>query len=85
MRTVDPQTCVAFKQWMAEQAQNREPVKRRRDLYQAKIVQELMDKGLRVSRASGIVTRCASGVWLNGKLESDPNYPQLPLVRSLRA
>ncbi len=52
MRTVDPQTFVAFKQWMAEQAQNREPVKRRRDLYQAKIVQELMDKGLLVSRAS---------------------------------
>ena len=52
MRTVDPQTLVAFKQWMAEQAQNREPVKRRRDLCQAKMVQELMDKGLRVSRAS---------------------------------
>ena len=37
---------------MAGQAQNRAPVKRRRDLYQAKMVQELMDKGLRVSRAS---------------------------------
>ena len=45
-------TFVAFKQWTAGQAQNREPVKRRRDLYPAKIVQELMDKGLRVSRAS---------------------------------
>ena len=43
---------MAFKQWTAGQAQNREPVKRRRDLYPAKIVQELMDKGLRVSRAS---------------------------------
>ena len=52
MRPVDLQTFVALKQWMAEQAQNREPVKRRRDLYQAKIVQELMDKGLLVSRAS---------------------------------
>ena len=52
MRTVDPQTFVEFKQWMAEHAQNREPIKRRRDLYQAKIVQELMDKGLLASRAS---------------------------------
>ena len=51
MRTVDPQTFVEFKQWMAEHAQNREPVKRRRDLHQAKIVQELMDKGLLNSRA----------------------------------
>ena len=50
MRTVDPQTFVEFKQWMAKQAQNREPVKRRRDLHQAKIVQELMDSGLLTSR-----------------------------------
>ena len=52
MRPVDLQTFVALKQWMAGQAQNREPVKRRRDRYQATMVQELMDKGLRVSRAS---------------------------------
>ena len=50
MRTVDPQTFVEFKQWMAEHAKSREPVKCRRDLHQAKIVQELMDKGLLSSR-----------------------------------
>lgn len=46
MRTVDPRTFVAFKRWMAEHAQNREPLKRRRDLLQAQIVQELLDEGL---------------------------------------
>lgn len=50
MRTVDPQTFVDFKQWMAKHAHNREPAKRRRDLHQAKIVQELMDTGLLTSR-----------------------------------
>ena len=52
MRTVDPRTFVVFKRWMAEHAQNREPLKRRRDLLQAQIVQELLDEGL-VSTASG--------------------------------
>ena len=51
MRTVDPRTFVAFKRWMAEHAQNREPLKRRRDLRQAQIVQALLDEGL-VSTAS---------------------------------
>ena len=46
MRTVDPRTFVAFKRWIAEHAQNREPLKRRRDLLQAQIVQELLDEGL---------------------------------------
>ena len=46
MRTVDPQTFVEFKRWMAEHAQNREPIKRRRDLHQAEIVQELLTEGL---------------------------------------
>ena len=46
MRTVDPRTFVAFKRWMAEHAQNREPLKRRRDLRQAQIVQELLYEGL---------------------------------------
>ena len=46
MRTVDPQTFVDFKSWMAEHAQNREPIKRRRDLYQAEIVQALLTEGL---------------------------------------
>ena len=45
MRTVDPPTFVVFKRWMAEHAQNREPIKRRRDLLQAQVVQELLDKG----------------------------------------
>lgn len=53
MRTVDPQTFVAFKRWMAEHAQNREPLKRRRDLLQAQIVQELLEEGLVQSRAAG--------------------------------
>ena len=43
MRTVDQQTFVAFKRWMAAHAQNREPIKRRRDLLQAQIVQEVLD------------------------------------------
>ena len=51
MRTVNPRTFVAFKRWMAEHAQNHEPLKRRRDLLQAQIVQELLDEGL-VSTAS---------------------------------
>ena len=51
MRTVDPQTFVAFKRWMTAHAQNREPIKRRRDLLQAQIVQEVLDAGL-VSAAS---------------------------------
>ena len=46
MRTVSPQTFVEFKRWMAEHAQHREPVKRRRDLHQAQIVQALLDEGL---------------------------------------
>ena len=50
MRTVDPQTFVEFKRWMAEHAQNREPIKRRRDLYQAEIVQALMTEGLLSTR-----------------------------------
>ena len=46
MRTVDPKTFVEFKRWMAAHAQSREPLKRRRDLLQAQIVQELLDEGL---------------------------------------
>ncbi len=46
LRTVDPQTFVTFKRWMAEHAQNREPIKRRRDLLQAQVVQEMLDEGL---------------------------------------
>ena len=46
MRTVDPHTFVSFKRWMAAHAQNREPIKRRRDLLQAQVVQELLDAGL---------------------------------------
>lgn len=51
MRTVDPQTFVEFKRWMAGHASNREPLKRRRDLLQAKIVQELLDEGLLTTRS----------------------------------
>lgn len=45
-----PRTFVEFKHWMAEHAQNREPLKRRRDLRQANIVQELLTEGLLDSR-----------------------------------
>ena len=51
MRMVDPRTFVALKHWMADHAQNGEPIKRRRDLLQAQVVQELLDEGL-VSAAS---------------------------------
>lgn len=50
MRTVDPRTFVDFKRWMSEHAQFREPLKRRRDLRQAQIVQALLDEGLVNSR-----------------------------------
>lgn len=50
MRTVDPKTFAEFKHWMAENAQNRDPMKRRRDLYQANIVRDLLDKGFLTSR-----------------------------------
>jgi hypothetical protein len=46
MRTVDPKTFMEFKRWMAEHSQNREPLKRRRDLLQAQIVQDLLEQGL---------------------------------------
>jgi len=42
MNTVHPQTFVAFKRWMANQA-DREALKRRRDLLQADTVQTLLD------------------------------------------
>lgn len=51
MRTVAPQTFVEFKRWMADHAQHREPVKRRRDLHQAQIVHELLTEGVLGTRA----------------------------------
>ena len=45
MNTVHPATFVAFKRWMANQA-DREALKRRRDLLQADTVQNLLDKYL---------------------------------------
>ena len=48
MRTIAPSTFVEFKRWMAEKAPGREVAKRRRDLLQADIVQELLDKKLLV-------------------------------------
>jgi len=50
MRTVDPQTFIEFKRWMAEHAQSREPIKRRRDLYQAEIAQTMLTEGLLSTR-----------------------------------
>jgi len=46
MKTVAPSSFVAFKQWLAASAPRREPAKRRRDLRQAGIVQQLLDEGL---------------------------------------
>jgi hypothetical protein len=49
MRTIDPRTFVDFKRWMSANAQNRDAAKKRRDLYQADIVQGLLDEGLLVT------------------------------------
>lgn len=46
MRTVAPQTFVDFKRWMSRTTKDRDPMKRRRDLRQAQIVQSLLDEGL---------------------------------------
>lgn len=48
MRTIAPDTFVAFKRWMGEKVQQRPDAKRRRDLRQAEIVQALLDEGLLV-------------------------------------
>jgi hypothetical protein len=50
MRTVSPETFVAFKRWMAAKATAREEAKRRRDIRQADIVQKLLDEGLLLNR-----------------------------------
>ncbi|HTH77955.1 MAG TPA: GSU2403 family nucleotidyltransferase fold protein [Ramlibacter sp.] len=46
MRTISPAAFVEFKRWMASKAPKREPIKRRRDLRQADIVQALLDQHL---------------------------------------
>ncbi len=46
MRTIAPETFVAFKRWMAESAPQRPEPKRRRDRRQADIVQAMLDEGL---------------------------------------
>lgn len=46
MRTVAPSTFVTFKRWMGESAPGRPLPRRRRDLRQADIVQQLLDEGL---------------------------------------
>lgn len=46
MRTIAPSTFVEFKRWMAASAPNRDAARRRRDLLQADIVQELLDQKL---------------------------------------
>lgn len=53
MRTIAPQTFVAFKRWMADKAPQRPEPKRRRDRRQADIVQAMLDAGLlpQVARA----------------------------------
>lgn len=49
MRTVDPRIFVTFKRWLAGR-ENRSEGKRRRDAHQADIVEDLMEKGLILSR-----------------------------------
>jgi hypothetical protein len=51
MRTIAPDSFVAFKRWMAKEAPHRLEPKRRRDLRQADIVQTLLDEGLLMSQA----------------------------------
>ena len=51
MRTIAPETFVSFKRWMADEAQDREEPKRRRDRRQAEIVQQLLDAGLLLTKA----------------------------------
>jgi hypothetical protein len=46
MRTISPQTFVEFKYWLAEKAETRDPIKRRRDERQARIVQKLLSEQL---------------------------------------
>lgn len=45
MRTISPMVFVKFKRWMAEQP-DRDPLKRRRDVLQAKVVEELVKEYL---------------------------------------
>ena len=51
MRTIAPETFVAFKRWMATEALSRPEAKRRRDRRQADIVQSLLDSGLLMAEA----------------------------------
>jgi hypothetical protein len=46
MRTISPQTFVEFKYWLAEKAETRDSIKRRRDERQAGIVQKLLSEHL---------------------------------------
>lgn len=46
MRTIDPAVFVSFKRWMADNAQKRPELKRRRDVRQADIVEALLKEGL---------------------------------------
>lgn len=46
MRTIAPTAFIEFKRWMAEHVQHRPEIKRRRDIRQADIVQQLLDDGL---------------------------------------
>jgi hypothetical protein len=46
MTTIAPKTFVEFKLWLAEAAEKRDPIKRRRDQRQANIVQKLLDEHL---------------------------------------
>jgi hypothetical protein len=53
MRTIAPAAFVEFKRWMAKKAPVREEAKRRRDLRQAEIVQQLVEEGLLMDGNAG--------------------------------
>lgn len=55
MRTIAPAPFVEFKRWMAKKAQYRAEAKRRRDLRQADIVEQLMDEGLLMAQQASAI------------------------------
>jgi hypothetical protein len=59
MTTIDPVVFVEFKKWMAAKAPNRANQKKRRDLLQANIVDELITERILVSAMTNIADQAA--------------------------
>lgn len=51
MRTIDPKVFAFYKHWLGTKASGRDPLKRRRDVAQAQVVQMLLAEGFLVSTA----------------------------------